>query len=108
MRRRSCFFRHLLEKHSSGEKIFETVKIHPSTRGMTMRQGMIVDATLIAWPSSTKNLEWKQDQEMYQTKKGNQWCYGMKVHISVDKDSGLIHSVVATPTCMNSPQPLSY
>ncbi len=63
---------------------------------MTMRQGTIVDATLIAAPSSTKNKEGKRDPEMHQTKKGNQWYYGMKVHIGVDKDSGLIHSVVTT------------
>ena len=97
-------FRHLLEKHNLGEQIFETVKAHLSERGMTMRQGTIVDATLIAAPSSTKNKEGKRDPEMHQTKKGNQWyhcfaegfAYGMKVHAGVDKDSGLIHSVVVT------------
>jgi transposase, IS5 family len=78
-------------------RFFETVKTHFSARGMTMRQGTIVDATLIAEPSSTKNKEGKRDPEMHQTKKGNQWYYGMKVHIGVDKDSGLIHSVVTTP-----------
>lgn len=89
-------FRHLLEKHDLGQQIFETVKAHLSRRGMTMRQGTIVDATLIAAPSSTKNKEGKRDPEMHQTKKGNQWYFGMKVHIGVDKDSGLIHSVVTT------------
>ena len=89
-------FRHLLEKHELGEQIFETVKAHLSAQGMTMRQGTIVDATLIAAPSSTKNKAGKRDPEMHQTKKGNQWYYGMKVHIGVDKDSGLIHSVVTT------------
>jgi len=89
-------FRHLLEKHELGEQIFETVKAHLSARGMTMRQGTIVDATLIAAPSSTKNKEGKRDPEMHQTKKGNQWYFGMKVHIGVDKDSGLIHSVTTT------------
>ncbi|KMM17079.1 IS5 family transposase [Synechococcus sp. GFB01] len=89
-------FRHLLEKHELGEQIFGTVKAHLSARGMTMRQGTIVDATLIAAPSSTKNKEGKRDPEMHQTKKGNQWYHGMKVHIGVDKDSGLIHSVVTT------------
>jgi IS5 family transposase len=63
---------------------------------MTMRQGTIVDATLIAAPSSTKNTDGKRDPDMHQTKKGNQWYFGMKVHIGVDKDSGLIHSVVTT------------
>jgi IS5 family transposase len=97
-------FRHLLEKHGLGEQVFETVKAHLSARGMTMRQGTIVDATLIAAPSSTKNKEGKRDPEMHQTRKGNQWyhrfaegyAYGMKVHAGVDKDSGLIHSVVVT------------
>ena len=89
-------FRHLLEKHDLGEQIFETVKAHLSERGMTMRQGTIVDAALIAAPSSTKNKEGKRDLEMHQTKKGNQWYFGMKVHTGVDKDSGLIHSVETT------------
>ena len=89
-------FRHLLEKNNLGERIFETVKSHLSQRGMTMRQGTIVDATLIAAPSSTKNKDGKRDPEMHQTKKGNQWYYGMKIHAGVDKDSGLIHSVVTT------------
>ena len=89
-------FRHLLERHSLGERIFETVKDHLSQRGMTMRQGTIVDATLIAAPSSTKNKKGERDPEMHQTKKGNQWYFGLKVHIGVDKDSGLIHSVVTT------------
>jgi IS5 family transposase len=89
-------FRHLLEKHELGVEIFDTVKAHLSARCMTMRQGTIVDATLISAPSSTKNKEGKRDPEMHQTKKGNQWYYGMKVHIGVDKHSGLIHSVVTT------------
>ena len=90
-------FRHLLEKNDLGEQIFETVNTHLSERGMTMRQGTIVDATLIAAPSSTKNKDGKRDPEMHQTKKGNQWHFGMKVHTGVDKDSGLIHSVAVTP-----------
>jgi IS5 family transposase len=89
-------FRHLLGKHELGEQIFETVKAHLTARGMTMRQGTIIDATLIAAPSSAKNIEGKRDPEMHQTKKGNQWYYGMKVHIGVDKDLGLIHSVITT------------
>ena len=102
-------FRHLLEKHDLGEQIhcfaedfvFETVKVRFSARGTTMKQYTSVDATLIAAPNSTKNKDRKCDPEMHQTKKGNQWChrftegfaYGMKVHIGVDQDSGLIHSV---------------
>jgi IS5 family transposase len=97
-------FRHLLEKHHLGEQIFESVKIHLKERGMAMKQGTIIDATLIAAPSSTKNKAGERDPEMHQTKKGNQWyhryaegfAYGMKIHADVDKDSGLIHSVVTT------------
>jgi IS5 family transposase len=89
-------FRHLLEKHNLGEQIFQTVKAHLKDRGMAMKQGTIIDATLIAAPSSTKNKAGERDPEMHQTKKGNQWYYGMKVHIGVDKDSGLIHSVETT------------
>ena len=89
-------FRHLLEKHDLGQQIFETVKAHLSARGMTMRQGTIVDATLIAAPSSTKNEKKARDPEMQQIKKGNQWYFGMKVHIGMDSDSGLLHSVETT------------
>jgi IS5 family transposase len=89
-------FRHLLEKHNLGEQIFQAVKAHLKDHGMAMKQGTIIDATLIAAPSSTKNKAGERDPEMHQTKKGNQWYYGMKVHIGVDKDSGLIHSVETT------------
>jgi IS5 family transposase len=89
-------FRHLLEKHNLGEQIFQVVRTHLKDRGMAMKQGTIIDATLIAAPSSTKNKAGERDPEMHQTKKGNQWYYGMKVHIGVDKDSGLIHSVETT------------
>jgi IS5 family transposase len=89
-------FRHLLEKHDLGKQIFETVKDHLREQGMSMKQGTIIDATLIAAPSSTKNKKGDRDPEMHQTKKGNQWYFGMKVHIGVDKDNGLIHSVETT------------
>jgi IS5 family transposase len=89
-------FRHLLEKHDLGKQIFETVKAHLKANGMAMKQGTIIDATLIAAPSSTKNKKGERDPEMHQTKKGNQWYFGMKVHIGVDKDNGLIHSVETT------------
>jgi IS5 family transposase len=89
-------FRHLLEKHNLGEQIFETVKAHLRERGMAMKQGTIIDATLIAAPSSTKNKAGERDPEMHQAKKGQQWYFGMKIHAGVDKDSGLIHSVVTT------------
>jgi IS5 family transposase len=89
-------FRHLLERHDLGKQIFETVKAHLKANGMAMKQGTIIDATLIAAPSSTKNKKGERDPEMHQTKKGNQWYFGMKVHIGVDKDNGLIHSVETT------------
>lgn len=89
-------FRHLLEKHDLGDQIFEAVKAHLKANGIAMKQGTIIDATLIAAPSSTKNEKGERDPEMHQTKKGNQWYFGMKVHIGVDKDTGLIHSVETT------------
>ena len=89
-------FRHLLEKHDLGDQIFKAVKAHLKANGMAMKQGTIIDATLIAAPSSTKNKAGERDPEMHQTKKGNQWYFGMKVHIGVDKDTGLIHSVETT------------
>jgi IS5 family transposase len=92
----SLTFRHLLERHGLGERIFDTVKALLAARGETMCQGTIFDATLIAAPSSTKNKDGKRDPEMHQTKKGNQWYFGMKVHAGVDKYSGLIYSVVVT------------
>ena len=89
-------FRHLLEKHDLGERIFEPVKDRLRARCMTKKQGTIVDATLIAAPSSTKNKVGKRDPEIHQTKKGNQWYFGIKVYIGDDKDSGLINSFVTT------------
>ena len=89
-------FRHLLEKHDLGKQIFETVKVHLKEQGMSMKQGTIIDATLIAAPSSTKNKKGERDREMHQTRKGKQWYFGMKVHVGVDKDNGLIHSIETT------------
>jgi IS5 family transposase len=70
-------FRHLLEKNALGEQIFDAVKAHLKANGMAMKQGTIIDATIIAAPSSTKNEKRERDPEMHQTKKGNQWYYGM-------------------------------
>jgi IS5 family transposase len=84
-------FRHLLEKHDLGQQIFGVVKAHLKANGMAMKQGTIIDATLIAAPSSTKNEKKERDPEMHQTKNRNQWYFGMKVHISVDSESGLIY-----------------
>lgn len=89
-------FRHLLEARSLAAAIFAEVNGLLAERGLLLKQGTLVDATLIAAPSSTKNLEGKRDPEMSQTKKGNQWYFGMKAHIGVDADSGLVHTVVGT------------
>lgn len=89
-------FRHLLEENELGEQIFEAVKAHLKANGMAMKQGTIIDATIIAAPSTTKNEKRERDPEMHQTKKGNQWYYGMKVHVGVDSENGLIHSVETT------------
>ncbi|MGH7604654.1 MAG: IS5 family transposase [Gemmatimonadaceae bacterium] len=92
-----CKFRHLLEEHGLGKRIFEAVGAHLQRQGLKVSSGTIVDATIIAAPSSTKNAEGKRDPEMHQTKKGKDWHFGMKAHVGVDKKTKLIHSVVATP-----------
>ena len=89
-------FRHLLEEHRLQEKILKIVNDFLERHGLFMKQGTIVDATIIAAPSSTKNKDKKRDPEMHQTKKGNQWYFGMKGHIGVDADSGIVHSVEGT------------
>ena len=91
-----CKFRHLLERHGLGKRIFEEVGRHLQTQGLKVSTGTIVDATIINAPSSTKNRDNARDPEMHQTKKGNQWYFGMKAHIGVDSKTKLIHSVVAT------------
>ena len=94
-------FRRLLEENNLTAAIFETINAHLAKRGLLMRQGTIVDATLIAAPSSTKNSTGERDPEMHQTKKGNQWHFGMKAHVGVDADSGLVHTVVGTAANVN-------
>ncbi len=89
-------FRHWLERHDLAKGLFDEVCAMLEERGLLMRQGTIVDATIIAAPSSTKNKEKARDPEMHQTKKGNQWHFGMKAHIGVDIASGLVHTVVGT------------
>jgi transposase, IS5 family len=89
-------FRRLLEQHDLTSAILAEVNAHLTERGLLMRQGTVVDATIIAAPSSTKNEDGKRDPEMHQAKKGNQWHFGMKMHSGVDAESGLIHSVVCT------------
>ncbi|MBH9247109.1 IS5 family transposase [Pseudomonas aeruginosa] len=89
-------FRRLLERHELAAGILAVINGYLGDRGLSLRQGTIVDATLIHAPSSTKNKDGKRDPEMHQTKKGNQYYFGMKAHIGVDDESGLVHSVVGT------------
>ncbi len=89
-------FRRLLEKHELAAGILAVINGYLGDRGLSLRQGTIVDATLIHAPSSTKNKDGKRDPEMHQTKKGNQYYFGMKAHIGADAESGLVHSVVGT------------
>lgn len=91
-----CKFRHLLERHDLGRRIFEQVHEHLEAHGLKVSTGTIVDATIISAPSSTKNAAKARDPEMHQTKKGNQWYFGMKAHVGVDSKTKLIHSVAAT------------
>lgn len=89
-------FRHLLEQHKLGERLFAEAGRVLQDSGMTLKTGTIVDATIIAAPSSTKNSDKQRDPEMHQTRKGQQWHFGMKLHIGVDSQSGLAHSAVVT------------
>ena len=94
-------FRHLLEKHGLGTGLFEEINRHLESQGLRLQEGTIVDASIIAAPSSTKNRSKKRDPEMHQTKKGNEWHFGMKVHIGVDSQTGVVHSVSTTPANMH-------
>lgn len=89
-------FRHLLEKNQLTEKIFNLINKQLEQKGLLMKQGTIVDATIISSPSSTKNNDKKRDEEMSSTRKNGQWYFGMKVHIGADMKSGLIHSCTVT------------
>jgi transposase, IS5 family len=89
-------FRHLLERHDLAVDMLRVVNDILQAKGLMMKKGTVVDATLIAAPSSTKNADGERDPEMHQTKKGNQWYFGMKAHIGVDADSGFVHSVIGT------------
>src|ERR1700732_3666180 len=91
-----CRFRHLLEAHDLGQQLFDEVQRHLASKGLKVAAGTIVDATIINAPSSTKNADKARDPEMHQTKKGNQWYFGMKAHFAVDSRTKLIHAVVAT------------
>lgn len=89
-------FRHLLETHDLTQALLVEINAMLKERGLLMSRGTLVDATLIAAPSSTKNKEHERDPEMHQTQMGNQWYFGMKAHIGADKDSGLVHTVTGT------------
>src|SRR5664279_3671234 len=89
-------FRHLLEKHDLGGLMLEAVNVHLEAKGIKIQTGTIVDATIIHAPSSTKNASGERDPEMKQTRKGNQWYFGLKAHIGVDAKTKIIHSAAAT------------
>jgi IS5 family transposase len=89
-------FRHLLETHDLGAKLFAEINGHLESQGLILKEGTIVDASLISAPSSTKNQTGQRDPEMHQTKKGNEWYFGMKMHIGVDADVGMVHTLSTT------------
>jgi IS5 family transposase len=99
-------FHHLLEQHQLGERLFAEAGRALQENGMTLKTGTIVDATIIAAPSSTKNVDKQGDAEMHQTRKGKQWYFGMKLHISGDSQSGLAHSAVVTSANVYDRHPL--
>ncbi|WP_184603106.1 IS5 family transposase [Rhodanobacter sp. MP1X3] len=90
-------FRRFLEQQGLAVKLLEAVNTYLSGKGLLLRQGTIVDTTIIQAPSSTKNRDKQRDPDMRQTKKGQQWYFGMKAHIGVDVESGLVHTVTTTP-----------
>lgn len=102
-----CKFRHLLERHRLGQRIFKAVNAELARAGITVGRGTIVDATIIHAPSSTKNKTGERDPEMHSTQKGKQWYFGMKAHIGVDSKSGVVHSMVATAANVHDSQALS-
>jgi len=101
-----CKFRHLLEANDLGERLFVLIGEYLDENGMKVNRGTIVDATIISAPSSTKNEKGERDPEMHQTRKGNEWHFGMKAHIGVDSQTKLIHAVAATPANVHDSQML--
>ena len=89
-------FRHLLERHELTRAIFTEVNALLSERGVLLREDTLVDATIIAAPSSTKNKQKERDPEMHQTRQGKQWYFGMKAHVGVEADSGVVHTLTGT------------
>jgi IS5 family transposase len=94
-------FRRLLETHGLTREVFDAINAHLAAKGLMLRQGSVVDATIISAPSSTKNDSGARDPEMHQTKKGNPWHFGMKAHIGADLSSGLVHTVIGTAANVN-------
>ena len=103
-----CKFRHLIERHGLAEKMFASVNRYLAERGLRVSNGTIVDATIIQAPSSTKNRDKQRDPEMHQTKKGNQWYFGMKLHIGADSKTRLIHSLETTPANVHDSQVMEH
>jgi IS5 family transposase len=103
-----CKFRHLLEEHDLGGALLDAVNRHLESRGIRIATGTIVDATIIHAPSSTKNARGERDPHMHQTRKGNQWYFGMKAHIGVDSKSGIVHSVCTTAASVADKHMLAY
>jgi len=89
-------FRHLLEKYGLGKKLFDEINKHLAEQGLVLKEGTIIDASILSAPTSTKNKKRERDPEMHQTKKGNEWHFGMKMHIGVDDKLGLVHSLTTT------------
>jgi IS5 family transposase len=102
-----CKFRHLLEVHDLGQCLFAVVGEHLQAQGLRISTGTIVDATIINAPASTKNQDGRRDPDMRQTKKGNQWYFGMKAHLGTDSKTKLIHAVVATAANVHDSQVLT-
>ena len=99
-------FRHLRERHALGEMVRSRINQHLAARGLRLREGTVVDSTLIAAPSSTQHEQKARDPEMHQTRKGKNWYFGMKLHIGVDVVSGLGHSLVTTPAHVHDLTPV--
>jgi IS5 family transposase len=100
-------FRHLLEEHDLGGAMLDEVNHHLAAKGIRITTGTIVDATIIHAPSSTKNSSGERDPEMHQTKKGNQWYFGLKAHIGVDSKQGVVHSVCTSAASVADSQMLA-
>jgi len=100
-------FRHLMEAHDFGAELLRLVNVNLEEKGLKVARGTIVDATIINAPSSTKNQDGERDPDMHQTKKGNQWYFGLKAHIGVDSDNKLVHSAVVTAANVHDSQALA-